>query len=83
MQLLSFAKGALAGFWLLAILNLIYPMGENWYWTVNLAALAMLIAHAGEVVLFNRRLADRPQPWLERAQVLLFGVLHLRGLRSA
>lgn len=83
MALLNFAKGALAAFWVLAILNLLYPLGDAWYWPVNLIAGAILLAHVGEVALFNKRLASRPQPWLERAQVLLFGVLHLRGLRSA
>lgn len=83
MHLLSFAKGALAMFWLLALANLCVPLGEAWFWPVNLAAAAVLLAHVGEVLLFRQRLQGRPQPWLERAQVLLFGVLHIQGLPRA
>lgn len=83
MALLNFAKGALAAFWLLAILNLLYPLGDAWYWPVNLIAGAILLAHIGEVALFHKRLGQRPQPWLDRLQVLLFGFLHLRAMRQA
>ncbi|TIH07253.1 DUF1145 domain-containing protein [Pseudomonas leptonychotis] len=80
MSVLLFVRGALATFWLLALLNLIYPMGEGWYLTVNLIAGAMLLAHVGELLLFNARLVNLPQPWWHRVQVLLFGFIHLRGL---
>lgn len=83
MHLLSFAKGALAMFWLLALANLFVPLGEAWFWPVNLAAAAVLLVHFGEVLLFRQRLQGRPQPWLERAQVLLFGVLHIQSLPRA
>lgn len=83
MHLLSFAKGALAMFWLLALANLFVPLGEAWFWPFNLVAAAVLLAHVGEVLLFRQRLQGRPQPWLERAQVLLFGVLHIQGLPRA
>lgn len=81
MHVLSFAKGALAMFWLVALLNLFLPFGEPLHRPLLLAAGLMLLAHIGEAVLFNRRLKARPYPWLERVQVLLFGFLHLRGLR--
>lgn len=55
MALLNFAKGALAAFWLLAILNLFYPLGDAWYWPVNVVAGAILLAHVGEVALNCRR----------------------------
>ena len=45
MPVLIFAKGALAAFWLLALLNLLYPMGEGWHLAVNLIAGGMLLAH--------------------------------------
>lgn len=80
MHLLSFAKGALAMFWLLALANLFAPLGEAWFWPLNLAALAVLLAHVGEVLLFRRRLRGLPQPWLQSVQVLLFGVLHIQSL---
>ena len=65
MHLLSFAKGALAMFWLLALANLFVPLGEAWFWPVNLAAAAVLLAHVGEVLLFRQRLQGRPQPWFQ------------------
>jgi putative membrane protein len=80
MHLLSFAKGALALFWLLALANLFIPLGEVWYWPVNLAAIGILLAHVGELLLFKQRLQQRPNMWLDRAQVMLFGMLHLQGL---
>lgn len=83
MHLLSFAKGALAMFWLLALANLFVPLGPAWFWPLNLAAAAVLLAHIGEVLLLRRRLQAQPRPWLERMQVLLFGVLHIQGLPRA
>ncbi|WP_167145401.1 DUF1145 domain-containing protein [Pseudomonas sp. OTU750018] len=80
MPVLIFAKGALAAFWLMALLNVLYPMGEGWYLAVNLIAGGMLLAHLGELLLFKARLVGQPQPWLQRVQVLLFGFIHLRGL---
>ncbi|MDH4555108.1 DUF1145 domain-containing protein [Pseudomonas sp. BN417] len=81
MHVLSFAKGALAMFWLVALLNFIYPFGEPLHRGLLWASAAMLLVHVGEAALFNGRLKTRPFPWLERFQVLLFGFLHLRGLR--
>lgn len=81
MHVPSFAKGALAMFWLVALLNLIYPFGEPLHRPLLLAAGVMLLVHVGEAALFDRKLKARPYPWLERFQVLLFGFLHLRGLR--
>ncbi|MDE3735454.1 MULTISPECIES: DUF1145 domain-containing protein [Pseudomonas] len=81
MHLPSFLKGALAMFWLVALLNLIHPFGEPLQQPLLLAAGAILLAHVGEAAVFNRKLKARPHPWLERLQVLLFGFLHLRGLR--
>lgn len=80
-HLLSFAKGALAMFWLAAAVNLVYPFGEL-HRPLLLLAGVLLLVHAGEVLLFGKRLKQRPQPWLERLQVLLFGVLHLPAMRA-
>ncbi len=76
---LSFAKGALAMFWLVALVNLAYPLGELHRPILLLSGLLVLV-HAAEILLLNGRLKARPAPWLERLQVLLFGVLHLRSL---
>jgi putative membrane protein len=81
MNLLSFAKGALAMFWLVALLNVFYPFAAPLGGWVNWAALAVLLAHVGELVLFGSRLRGLPLLWWQRLQVLLFGVLHLQTLR--
>ncbi|MCY1276692.1 hypothetical protein D9M68_201750 [compost metagenome] len=81
MNLLSFAKGVLAMFWLVAVLNVIYPFSAPLHGWLLAASGLMLLVHVAEVAIFNRRLAQRPQPWLERVQVLLFGVLHLKAIR--
>ncbi len=76
---LSFAKGALAMFWLVALVNLAYPLGEL-HRPILLLSGVLVLVHAAEILLLNGRLKARPAPWLERLQVLLFGVLHLRSL---
>ncbi|WP_457789715.1 DUF1145 domain-containing protein [Pseudomonas sp. PL-6] len=81
MKLLSFAKGALAMFWLVALLNLLYPFAAPLGGWVNWTALALLLAHLGELLLFRARLHGRPGLWRQRLQVLLFGLLHLQTLR--
>lgn len=81
MHLLSFAKGALAMFWLVALLNLLYPFAAPLGAWVNWAALLVLLAHVGELALFRARLQGRPGLWWQRLQVLLFGMLHLQMLR--
>ena len=77
--MLKIAKGALAVFWLLALVNLLHPFaGPYMTW---IAAL-MLLVHVLEVALLHRRLQRQAQPWQDRLQVLLFGVLHVRGLSA-
>lgn len=81
MNLLSFAKGALAMFWLVALLNLFYPFASPLGGWVNWSALLILLAPIGELLLFSSRLRDMPGLWWQRLQVLLFGMLHLQRLR--
>ncbi|MGP0170569.1 DUF1145 domain-containing protein [Pseudomonas sp. NCHU5208] len=81
MHLLSFLKGALAMFWLVALLNLLYPFATPLGAWVNWAALFLLLAHAGELLLFRSRLEGMPGLWWQRVQVLAFGMLHLQTLR--
>lgn len=81
MDLLSFAKGALAMFWLVALLNLLYPFTAPLGGWVNWVALALLLIHLVELWLFRARLYGLPGLWWQRTQVLLFGMLHLHGLR--
>lgn len=75
------AKAVLVVFWLAALVNLLMPFPEPLGGRLGSLAGIILIAHVVEVLLFNSRLKDRPQPWLERLQVLLFGIAHMRTLR--
>ena len=73
MSLMNYAKPVIAGFWLLAALNVLMPFAEPWATRLNWLALVIVLAHVLELLLFNRRLQAQPQPWLARGQVLLFG----------
>ncbi|MFV3308918.1 DUF1145 domain-containing protein [Pseudomonas sp. NY15181] len=75
-ELLSFAKGALAMFWLAAALNLAYPLGELHRPLLWISGV-MLLVHVGEVLLLARR-----RSLGEQLKVLLFGVLHLQSRRQ-
>ena len=77
--MLKIAKGALAVFWLLALVNLLHPFtGPYMTWVAAL----MLLVHVLEIALLHRRLQRQAQPWQDRLQVLLFGVLHVRGMST-
>ncbi len=75
------AKAVLLLFWLAALVNLLMPFPEPLGGRLGWFAGIILAVHVVEVLLFNSRLSSRPQPWLERLQVLLFGIAHLRSLR--
>ncbi|MFZ3184553.1 MAG: DUF1145 domain-containing protein [Pseudomonas sp.] len=81
MLIWKLAKTLLVLFWLAALVNLLMPFPEPLGGRLGWLAGIILIAHVVEVLLFNSRLSTRSQPWLERLQVLLFGVLHMRSLR--
>ena len=55
------------------------PLGEL-HRPILLLSGVLVLVHAAEILLLNGRLKARPAPWLERLQVLLFGVLHPRSL---
>ena len=77
--MLKIAKGALAVFWLLALVNLLHPFaGPYMTWVAAL----MLLVHVLEIALLHRRLQRQARPWQGRLQVLLFGVLHVRGMST-
>ena len=79
MSLMNYAKPVIAGFWLLAALNVLMPFAEPWAARLNWLAVIIVVAHVIELLLFKRRLQAQLQPWLARAQVLLFGFFHLRS----
>lgn len=81
MLIWKLTKTLLLLFWLAALVNLLMPFPEPLGGRLGWLAGIILIAHVVEMLLFNRRLQARPQPWLERLQVLAFGFMHLRTLR--
>lgn len=56
---LSFAKGALAMFWLVALVNLAYPLGEL-HRPILLLSGVLVLVHAAEILLLNGRLKGAP-----------------------
>lgn len=78
--MLTFAKAVLALFWVLALVNLFLPFAGVY---MSWVALLLLVVHAAEILLLHGRLQRQVQPWKDRLLVLLFGVLHLRGMRGA
>ncbi|MGL4316389.1 MAG: DUF1145 domain-containing protein [Pseudomonas sp.] len=77
--MLKLAKGVLLVFWLLALVNLLYPFAGSY---MTWIAALMLLVHVLEIALLHGRLQRQAQPWQDRLQVLLFGVLHVRGLNA-
>ena len=77
--MLTFAKAILALFWLLALANLVHPFAGPY---MSWVALLLLVIHAAEILLLHGRLQRQSKPWLARLLVLLFGVLHVRGMRE-
>ncbi|BBP79046.1 DUF1145 domain-containing protein [Pseudomonas gingeri NCPPB 3146 = LMG 5327] len=67
-------------FWLVVLVNLVNPLVSPFRLLVNLAGSLLLLTHLLEILLFNGSLQDRPQPWRDRAQILLFGMFHLQIL---
>ena len=67
-------------FWALVLVNLLASFAKPFGVFLHLAGALVLLIHGFELLLFKARLAQRPRPWLERLQVLLFGVFHLFGL---
>lgn len=71
----------LAGlFWPIVLVNLLSPFAKPFDLLLYVLGGVILLAHLIELSLFNFRLKDRPQPWRDRLQVLLFGGFHLFGL---
>jgi putative membrane protein len=78
--MLKIAKALLALFWLLALVNLVQPFAGPY---LGWIALLILLVHVLEIALLHGRLQRQAEPWKDRLLVLLFGVLHVRGMRSA
>jgi putative membrane protein len=78
--LLLAAKLLVLLFWLFVLGNLASPAAHPFDWMLDLCALSILLLHLAELPLFAARLRGRP--WRDRLQVLLFGGVHLLGLKG-
>ncbi|MGQ7958500.1 DUF1145 domain-containing protein [Pseudomonas sp. SP16.1] len=82
MQALTMLGKALAGlFWLAVGAALGNWLGSPFAQLLYLLAASLLLIHGMELWLFGDRLKGRANPWLDRLQVLLFGVFHLLSQR--
>lgn len=73
-------KALMMVFWAIAGLNLTTPFAHPFASLIGLAAVAVLVVHILELLMFRRRLSALPRPRVARLQVLLFGVFHLLTL---
>lgn len=69
-------------FWLVAVINLLQPFTDPIHLAVNLVASVLLLVHLLEVLVFNRTLKTRAHPWVDRLQVLLFGIFHIKSMEA-
>ncbi|WP_342244239.1 DUF1145 domain-containing protein [Pseudomonas sp. OTU5201] len=67
-------------FWLVVIANLISPFARPFEMLLNGAGGLLILVHLLEIMLFNSLLRGRASPWLDRMQLLLFGVFHLLSI---
>jgi putative membrane protein len=76
-------KAAFLVFWLAVLANLLEPFAYPFHPLINGVAAALLLLHFIEMLATGARLKSRPSPWLDRLQVLLFGVFHWHRLPVA
>jgi putative membrane protein len=69
-------KVAFLIFWLAVLVNLTEPFAYPFHPLLNTIAVLVLILHLIEAVSAGARTKGRPHPWLDRFQILLFGIFH-------
>ena len=67
-------------FWGAVLVNLLHPFAYPLNWLLSIAGGLILLIHLIEILVLGRRLKARAHPWLDRLQVLLFGVFHMLAL---
>lgn len=82
-KLLGVGKALAALFWGAALANLLDPFAQPFAALLYLASALIILVHGVELWLFDERLSNARQPWLQRVQVVLFGVFHVLTLPSA
>ncbi|MBD9598589.1 DUF1145 domain-containing protein [Pseudomonas sp. PDM10] len=67
-------------FWLVVLANQLMPFVKPLHLLVDLAGGLLACLHLLEAVFCFRSLRGRAHPWLDRLNILFFGVFHLQTL---
>lgn len=76
-------KALILSFWLLPAAAVGNWLGSPFAQLAYLLGAFMLGLHGLQLWLFAGLLGGRPSPWLDRAQILLFGIFHLFSLKAS
>jgi putative membrane protein len=73
------------GFWMVVLVNQAVELPIPFEMLIKLGGSLLLLTHVMELFLFNGSLRGRSHPWLDRLQILIFGIFHLQsfGRRQA
>lgn len=70
-------------FWALVLGSLFVGLAKPFALFLQVTGALVFVVHVLELLLFKSRFQNRPNPWLDRLQVMLFGVFHLYGFAPA
>ena len=79
-KLLGLFKVLTVLFWWVVLANLLMPAEKPFHQLINLAGVSLLGLHLLEVLLYNGRLRELIQRWLDRLQILLVGIFHILSI---
>ncbi|MDP9939618.1 DUF1145 domain-containing protein [Ectopseudomonas alcaliphila] len=80
--LLMVGKALALAFWLVFGAALAGRFGAPFEQLVYLLSAFLALLHGAQLWLFSGLLSGRTSPWLDRVQVLLFGIFHLYPLNA-
>lgn len=84
MKVMLIAGKALAGLFWLSLLGAVGGLlAKPFDQLLSLLALVLVGVHCIELWLFGGAFAGRDRPWLDRLQVMAFGVFHLSAMQLA
>ena len=79
--LLRMGKALTLIFWLVFVAALTKRIGAPFEQLVYLLAGCLALLHVAQLWLFSSLVSARGNPWLERVQILMFGIFHLYSLK--
>lgn len=71
------------GLWLVVAVNTVTVLPSPFDVLIDLAGSLVLLTHVLEIFLFNGSLRGRAHPWLDRGQILIFGIFHLQSFNRS